>query len=98
MINYLNILGIWDIIEKGYIPRFDEIIKKLTANSKINKKNNDYAVNIILNLVSESNGSLFIDMFSSYDMWYVLINVYEDNNQVETEVKDSRSEFRDEKE
>jgi hypothetical protein len=62
MVNYLNILSIWDIIERGYIPRFDEIIKKLTANSKIDKKNNDYAVNIILNSVSESNGSLFNDM------------------------------------
>jgi hypothetical protein len=33
----------------------------------------------------------FNDMTSAYDMWYALINVYEANNQVETEVKDSRS-------
>jgi hypothetical protein len=38
MVNYLNIFGIWNIIKSGYIPRFDEIIKKLTANSKIDKK------------------------------------------------------------
>jgi hypothetical protein len=76
---------------EGYIPIFDEITKKLTTNSKINKKNNDYAVNIILNSVSESNGPFFNDMTSAYDMWYALINVYEANNQVETEVKDSRS-------
>jgi hypothetical protein len=62
------------------IPRFDEITKKLTANSKIDKENNDYAVNIILNSVSESNGSLFIDMTNAYDMWYALINMYGDNN------------------
>jgi hypothetical protein len=67
-INYLNIFGIWDIIEMGYIPRFDEIIKKLTVNSKIDKKNNDYAVNIILNSVSKSNGSLFDNMTSAYDI------------------------------
>jgi hypothetical protein len=37
-------------------------------------------------------------MTSAYNMWYALINVYEDNNQVETEVKYSRSEFGDEEE
>jgi hypothetical protein len=31
-------------------------------------------------------------------MWYVLINVYEDNNEVESEVKDFRSEFENEEE
>jgi hypothetical protein len=37
-------------------------------------------------------------MTSAYDMLYALINVYEDNNQVETEVRDSCSQFRDEEE
>jgi uncharacterized protein (DUF342 family) len=81
---------------KKYISRFDEIIKKLTVKSKIEKKNNDYAVNIIINSVSESNRSLFDDIISAYDMWYALINVYEDNNQVEIEVKGLCLESRDE--
>jgi hypothetical protein len=34
-------------------------------------------------------------MTSAYDLWYALINVYEDNNQVETEVNDSRLEAED---
>jgi hypothetical protein len=46
-------------------PIYQDLIKlpkELTANSKIDKENNNYAVNIILNSVSESNGSLFNDM------------------------------------
>jgi uncharacterized protein (DUF342 family) len=81
---------------KKYISRFDEIIKKLTVKSKIEKKNNDYAVNIIINSVSETNRSLFDDITSAYDMWHALINVYEDNNQVEIEVKGLCLESRDE--
>jgi hypothetical protein len=76
----MNISGIWDIVEMEYIPRFDEIIKKLTIKSKIDKKNNDYVVNIILNLVSESKGLLFDDIISAYDMWHVLIIIYLNNN------------------
>jgi hypothetical protein len=38
MVNYLNILGIWDIVENWYIPRFDENTKKLAVEFKIDKK------------------------------------------------------------
>jgi hypothetical protein len=86
MINYMNILDIWNIIERGYITRFNEIAKKLIVKSKIDKKNNDYIVNIILNSVSESKRSLFDDMTSAY----------ENNDQVKTEVKNSRLKLRDE--
>jgi hypothetical protein len=34
----MNILSIWDIVERVYIPRFDEITKKFTVMSKIDKK------------------------------------------------------------
>jgi hypothetical protein len=54
MVNYLNILDILKIIDKRYIPRFDENNKELTTESKIDKRNNDYAVNIILNFISKS--------------------------------------------
>jgi hypothetical protein len=98
MINYVNILGVWDIIEKGYIPKLNENTKKLTVEFKIEKKHNDYIVNIILNSVSESKRFLFDDMTSVYNMWCALINVYEDNNQVEIEVKVFPSESEDEQE
>jgi hypothetical protein len=39
MVNYLNILDIQNIIENEYISRFDDNTEKLTAESKINKKN-----------------------------------------------------------
>jgi hypothetical protein len=64
----------------GYILGFDEITKKLIVNFKVDEKNNNYAVNIILNSVSETKGLLFNDITSAYEMWYALINVYEDNN------------------
>jgi hypothetical protein len=68
MFNYLNILGVWDIVEKRYIPRFDENTKKLTIESKIDKKFKDYASNVILNSVNESNGFLFDHMTSVNDI------------------------------
>jgi len=37
-------------------------------------------------------------MTSAYDMWHALTNVFEDNNQIETEVKDSRPESEDKEE
>jgi hypothetical protein len=98
MVNYLNILRVWVIVEKRYISRFDENTEKLSVESKIDKKINDYAVNIILNSVSESNKFLFDDMTSAYDMWCALINVYEGNDLIKIERKDFRSESEDEQE
>jgi hypothetical protein len=60
MVNDHNILDIWEIVEQGYIPRFTKNNKKLTTKSKINKRNNDYTVNIIINFVSESKGFYLI--------------------------------------
>jgi hypothetical protein len=93
-----NILGVWDIIKRGYILSFDENTMKLTAEPKIGKKSNYYAVNIIPNSVSESKEFIFDDMTDIYDIWCALINVYEYNNLVETKVKDSHLEKGDERE
>jgi hypothetical protein len=49
-------------MERRYVLKFDEITKKLTVKSKIDKKNNNYAINIIRNSVSESKNLLFDDM------------------------------------
>jgi hypothetical protein len=45
---------------KWYIPRFDEKINELTVESKIDKRNNNYTVNIIPYFVSESKEIFFI--------------------------------------
>ena len=57
MINYLNILEIWDVVKNGYTPTFTTIagtegtndIKIETPVSKATKKENDIAVNVIYN-------------------------------------------------
>jgi hypothetical protein len=54
MINYMNILDIWDIIVNDYVPKLDETTKVLTNESKLVKRDNDDVVNVILNSVSES--------------------------------------------
>jgi hypothetical protein len=54
MINYMNILDIWDIVVNDYVPKLDETTKVLTNESKLVKKDNDNVVNVILNSVSES--------------------------------------------
>jgi hypothetical protein len=50
------------------------------------KRNNDYAVNIILNFVSEPKRFISDNMTSVCDMWDSLINVYKENNHVNTGV------------
>ena len=90
MQNYLKILEIWDIVEKGYTPTFSTIvategtndIKIETPDSKQLKKDNDLAVNAIYNLVSESVCSLFGSATSAKEMWDALVNRYEGNTQI----------------
>jgi hypothetical protein len=53
MVNYLNILGIWDIVQHGYVLHYDPSNLTMTQKAKKLKSQNDYAVNVILNLVSE---------------------------------------------
>jgi hypothetical protein len=53
MVNYLNILDLSDVVQHGYIPHYDPSNLILTQNTKELKSQNDYAVNVILNLVSE---------------------------------------------
>jgi hypothetical protein len=48
MINYLIILEIWDAVDVGYVPKFDKITMKLRVESKLDKKENEYVVNIII--------------------------------------------------
>ena len=82
MKNYLSILDVWDIIEKGYVPKLTDAGDKLTTTSKREKKENDNAVNAIYYSVSESvrnvlSMSKYMD--SAHNMWNALVNHYEGN-------------------
>jgi hypothetical protein len=59
MVNYLNILDFWDVVQHGYISHYDPSNLILTQKTKELKSQNDYAVNIILNSVSENIAILF---------------------------------------
>jgi gag-polypeptide of LTR copia-type len=81
MINYLNILDVWSIIEHGYEPKYNITTHSLTTKSQIDKGLNDCAVNVILNLVSELIALVFGNMISVRDMWLALLNRFEGNSQ-----------------
>jgi hypothetical protein len=68
MINYMNILDIWDIIVNDYVLKLDETTKILTNESKLIKGDNDNVVNAILNSVSESVTVLFSNMITVNEM------------------------------
>jgi hypothetical protein len=59
MVNYLNILDLWYVIQYDYVPHYDPSNLTLTQKIKELKSQNDYTVNIILNLVSERITILF---------------------------------------
>ena len=90
MVNYLNILEVWDIVEKGFVPTYVEGENKLPTNrltteSKLEKRENDNAVNAIYYSVSESvrnvlSMSKYMD--SAHNMWNALVNHYEGNAQI----------------
>lgn len=75
MINYPSFLEVWDIVEKCYIPKYeDDATKKLTIDSKLERKENDSAVNAILTSVYESIIILFGNSTNAHEMWNALIN------------------------
>jgi hypothetical protein len=53
MVNYLNILDLWNVVQHDYIPHYDPSNLTLTQKAKRLKSKNDYGVNVILNSVSE---------------------------------------------
>jgi gag-polypeptide of LTR copia-type len=82
MINYLNILDVWSIVEHGYEPIYNATTHSLITESQIDKDINDCAVNIILKSVSEPITLVFDNMTSARDMWLVLLNMFEGNTQI----------------
>ena len=77
----MTIIKAWEIIQKGYEPKFTNENKQ-TIESIQEKEENDYAVNALINFVSESVGLLFANLTSAKDMWNVLITRYEGNTQI----------------
>ena len=89
MINYLNILEVWYVVEKGYTPTYTSVAtegstdaKIETVDSKQTKKDNDLAINAIINLVSESIALIFGSSSTAKEMWDALVNRYEGNTQI----------------
>jgi hypothetical protein len=94
MVNYLNILGLWDVVQYGYIPHYDPSNPTLTQKMKELKSQNDYAINVILNSVSERIVILFGTTKIASEMWEILLNRFEGNSQVKrTKLIGLESEF-----
>jgi hypothetical protein len=82
MVNYLNILDVWDVIQHGYVPHYDSSNLTLTQKAKELKSQNDYAVNVILNLVSKRIAILFGIIKIASEMWETILNRFEGNSQM----------------
>jgi gag-polypeptide of LTR copia-type len=82
MVNYLNILDLWDVVQHGYVPHYDPSNLILTQKAKELKSQNDYTVNVILNSVSEKIVILFDTTEITSEMWEALLNRFEGNTQM----------------
>jgi hypothetical protein len=74
MVNYLNILGICDVVQHGYTPHYDPSNLTMTRKAKELKSQNNYAINVILNSVSENIAILFGTTEIASEMWETLLN------------------------
>jgi gag-polypeptide of LTR copia-type len=81
-VNYLNILNFWDVFQYGYIPHYDPSNLILTQKVKELKSQNDYAVNVILNSVSEKITILFGTTEIACEIWETILNRFEGNTQM----------------
>jgi hypothetical protein len=95
MVNYLNILGLWDVVQHGYIPHYDPSNLTMTQKAKELKSQNDYAVNVILNSISEKIAILFGTTEIASEMWETILNRFEGNTQMKrTKLMGVESEFK----
>jgi gag-polypeptide of LTR copia-type len=79
MVNYINIVDLWDVVQLDYVPHYDTSNLTLTQNVKKLKSQNDYAINIILNSVSEKIVILFGTTEITSEIWKTLLNRFEGN-------------------
>jgi hypothetical protein len=61
----LNVLEVSDVIEKGYIQKYNEDTNILIHELSLIKRENDNVINIILNSVSEGVSLLFDNMITT---------------------------------
>ncbi|KAJ3702073.1 hypothetical protein LUZ61_005778 [Rhynchospora tenuis] len=78
MVVYLRLIDLWDVVEKGYTPKYVENVE--TNESKLESTKNDNAVNVLLNSVHESVSPIFGSSSIAHDMWVSLLNRYEGNS------------------
>jgi hypothetical protein len=69
----LNILGLWDVVQHGYVPLYDSSNLTLTQKAKELKSQNNYAVNVILNSVSKNIAILFGTIEIASEIWETLL-------------------------
>jgi gag-polypeptide of LTR copia-type len=82
MVNYLNILDLWDVVQHSYVPHYDSNNLTLTQKIKELKSQNDYVVKVILNSVSKIIAILFGTTEITSEMWETLLNRFEGNSQM----------------
>jgi hypothetical protein len=95
MVNYHNILGLWDVVQHGYVPHYDHSNLTMSQKAKELKSQNDYVVNVILNSVSEKIAILFGTIEIASEIWETLLNRFEGNTQMKrTKLMGLESEFK----
>jgi hypothetical protein len=80
--------------QHGYVPHYDHSNLTMIQKAKELKYQNDYAVNVILNSVSEKIAILFGTTKIASEMWDSLLNRFEGNTQMKrTKLMGLESEF-----
>ena len=82
MKNFLNLIGVWEAIENGFTPEYDKTTNIITTESKLTKRVNDTAMNVIMGFVHESIALVFCNATNAKEMWDALVNKYEGNDQI----------------
>ena len=80
MVNFLKLIDVWDIIEKGYSPKYNAGTKVLTTESQLEKTKDESAINVILNFINEQIDIDFENSSNARDMWLALLNRYEEQD------------------
>ncbi|KAJ4793822.1 Pol [Rhynchospora pubera] len=83
MVVYLNLIDLWEVVDKPYTPICDSEGRETHASKTIRTKN-DNAVNVLLNSVHESIAAIFGSSTSAHEMWVSLLNRYEGNSLIKS--------------
>ncbi|KAJ1696040.1 hypothetical protein LUZ63_012738 [Rhynchospora breviuscula] len=83
MVVYLNLIDLWDVVDKPYAPNLDSEGREIHA-SKLLRAKNDNAVNVLFNSVHESIAAIFGSSTNAHEMWVSLLNRYEGNSLIKS--------------